>query len=450
MSFPKDFTWGSATASYQIEGAAFEDGKGWSVWDMMVRKANAIHENQVGDEACDHYHRYKEDVALMKQIGLKGYRMSISWPRVLPEGKGKPNSKGLEFYDRLIDALLAAGIQPWVTLFHWDYPYELYCRGGWLNPESPDWFAEYASLLVRRYSDRVSHWMTHNEPQCTLVLGHQDGIHAPGDKLGWAQVLRATHNLLLSHGKAVQALRAGSKGLCRIGMAPVGHTYTPISESKQDVDAARETMFSIPGRTLWNNSWFMDPMFLGKYPEDGVKVFGADMPAINDGDMKTIAQKLDFLGFNNYQDALVKSMPGAGGEIVRRPAWHPRSSLGWNVTPDSLYWGAKFFYERYRLPIVVTENGMANVDWIALDGKVHDPQRIDFLHRYLKGLKRACAEGVPVLGYFVWTLLDNFEWAEGFRQRFGLVYMDYPTQNRILKDSAYWYRDVIASNGAEI
>lgn len=450
MSFPKGFVWGAATAAYQIEGAAFEDGKGWSVWDMMCRKSDAIKDNQTGDVACDHYHRYKEDVALMKQIGLKAFRMSISWPRVIPGGTGTPNPKGLEFYDKLIDELLGAGIEPWVTLFHWDYPYELYCRGGWLNPDSPDWFAEYAALVADRFSDRVKNWITHNEPQCTLVLGHQEGIHAPGDKLGWSQVLRATHNLLLSHGKAVQALRAKSKSACRVGLALAGHVNTPVSESPKDIEAARFVMLSVTEKTLWNNAWFMDPIVFGKYPEDGMKVFAADMPVLKDGDLATIGQKVDFVAFNNYQDSLVKASPSGGHELVTRPAGSPRSHFNWFVTPEALYWGSRFFYERYRLPIVISENGMSNVDWVSLDGKVHDPQRVDFIHRYLKGVKRACAEKIPVLGYFVWTLLDNFEWAEGVRQRFGIVYTDFATQNRTLKDSAYWYHDVIASNGADI
>ena len=450
MMFPKDFTWGVAAASYQVEGAANDDGRGPSVWDMLCRKGGTIWNNQSGDAACDHYHRYKEDVALMKSLGIMAYRLSIAWPRVLPDGTGRVNPKGLEFYDRLVDELLVAGITPWITLFHWDYPYELYCRGGWLNPDSPDWFAEYAKIVVEKLSDRVRHWMTLNEPQCFIGLGHQDGTHAPGDKLGFAQVLRAGHNALLAHGKAVQTIRAASRTKPIVGYAPVGMVSAPASEIAADLAAARNAMFSLTAKNCWNNTWWMDPVFLGRYPDDGQKLYAAEMPPVRDADMATICQPLDFFGVNVYGGQVIRAGSDGRPEPVPVPTGHPITAFGWNVVPESLRWGPRFFQERYKLPIVITENGMANVDWPALDGKVHDPQRIDFLHRYLLQLRRAIADGVDARGYFQWSIMDNFEWAEGYKQRFGLVYVDDPTQRRVVKDSGFWYKDVIATNGANL
>lgn len=459
MSFPKDFVWGAAAASYQIEGAAYEDGKGLSVWDMLCRKPGSIYQGHTGDVACDHYHRYKEDVALMKEIGLKAYRLSISWPRVLPEGIGAVNEKGLDFYSRLIDELLAKGITPYITLFHWDYPYELFCRGGWLNPDSSDWFVEYASVIVEKLSDRVKHWMTFNEPQVFIGLGHQEGIHAPGIRLGFAEVLRAGHHMLLAHGKAVQAIRAHAKTECQIGYVPVGLVRTPASDSPEDIEAARQATFGIAGKHwrpmmsekhCWNNTWWIDPVVLGHYPEDGIEFFGKDVPAIGPDDMQTICQPLDFLGMNSYFGWKVQAGQDGQPENVEFPEGHPQTAYRWVVHPEVLYWGPKFFWERYNLPIFVTENGLSNIDWIALDGEVHDPQRIDFLNRYLLQLQKASADGVNVQGYFQWSLTDNFEWAEGYKERFGLIYVDFPTQKRIPKDSAYWYKEMIASNGGTL
>lgn len=447
MGFPKDFVWGCAAASYQIEGAAFEDGKGWSVWDMMCRKEGAIWNNHNGDVACDHYHRYKEDVGLMKEIGLKAYRLSISWPRVLPEGVGAVNQKGLDFYSKLVDELLAKGIQPWATLFHWDYPLALYRRGGWLNRETADWFAEYTTMVVKKLGDRVKHWMTHNEPQCTIGLGHQSGNHAPGDRLATSEWLQAGHHLLLSHGKAVQAIRANSPVPCQIGWAPFGCAGIPASDSPQDIAAAQAGTYAVTNKNTWNITWWCDPLFFGAYPEDGLKLFGADAPQVCAGDMETIKQPLDYLAFNIYFSPTVRLSAQGRPEIVPEPAGHPLTAYYWAVTPRCLYWAPKFFYERYKLPLVVSENGMACSDWVALDGKVHDGPRVDFLHRYLRELKRAVADGIPVKGYFLWSILDNFEWAEGYKQRFGIVHVDYATQKRTLKDSAYFYRDVIVSNG---
>ena len=452
MSFPQDFAWGAATAAYQIEGAAFEDGRGASVWDMFCRKTGAVANGFTGDVACDHYHRYQEDVKIMQEIGLRAYRMSLSWSRLMPAGVGAVNQKGLDFYQRLIDALLAADITPYITLFHWDYPYDLYCRGGWLNPDSPAWFADYTQVVMDQFSDRVTNWITFNEPMCFVGLGHQYGVHAPGDKLGFAQVLRAAHNVLLSHGKAVQTIRASAKRPAQVGFAPLGRICLPATSRAADIDAARQEMFAVFDKTLWHNTWWMDPVYRGQYPEDDVRLFGTEMPAINAGDMATICQPLDFFAFNTYQGTVIRAGQNGQPEVVPFPegamqtAFFDRTAY-WSVNPENLYWGPKFFYERYHLPIVISENGMANVDWVSLDGQVHDPQRIDFLHRYLREFHNAIQAGVPARGYFLWSIMDNFEWAEAYRQRFGIVYVDYPTQKRILKDSAYWYKNVIASNG---
>lgn len=448
MSFKKDFAWGVATAAYQIEGAAMDDGRGLSVWDMMCRKPGAIKNGENGIVACDHYHRYKEDVKLMKELGIKAYRMSVSWPRVMPEGMGRINEKGLAFYDKLVDELLAGGITPYITLFHWDFPYELYCRGGWLNPESPDWFARYTEVVVERLGDRVRHWITMNEPQCFIGMGLQDGVHAPGDKLGVREVFRAAHHALVAHGKSVQAIRAVSKGGCKVGYAPVGVVKIPVDTKPETIAAARNVMFGMGERLVSNNTWWMDPIFFGKYPEDGLNMLGKNSPHYTESEMRTIKQEIDFLGLNIYTSVEVAvGSDGKAFQKLPRSSGYPCSTVDWLVmTPEALYWGPKFFYERYKKPIMITENGMCNTDWVSLDGKVHDPQRIDFLHRYLRLLKQAAVEGVPVDGYFIWTLTDNFEWAEGYSKRYGLVYVDFESQKRVLKDSAYWYRDVISSN----
>jgi len=447
MSFPGDFVWGAAAASYQIEGAAYEDGKGLSVWDVMCQQPAKIWGGNTGDVASDHYHRFQEDARLMGEIGLKGYRLSISWPRVLPEGVGTINQKGLDFYDRLIDALLENNVQPWVTLFHWDYPYALFRRGGWLNRESSDWFAEYTGVIVDKLSDRVTNWMTINEPQVFTTMGHQYAYHAPGLQLPFSDVLLAAHNSLLAHGKSVQVIRARARTKPSICFVPAGVTAIPATDDPKDIEAARSYMFSVINKNCWNNTWFSDPIFMGKYPEDGIKLFEKDLPEIADGDMETICQPLDLYAFNNYEAPTVRATADGHPETVGYPDGPPLTTMEWRVTPEALYWGPRLFFERYRLPIVVAENGMASYDWIHRDGKVHDPQRIDFLARYLSELGRAIDDGVEVKGYFLWTIMDNFEWAFGYKQRFGIIYVDFATGQRTLKDSAYWYRDVITSNG---
>lgn len=450
MTFPKNFAWGAATAAYQIEGGWNADGKGESVWDAFCRREGATLEGHDGRVACDHYHRWPEDVALMRELGLRAYRFSLSWPRIMPDGDGAVNAKGLDFYDRLVDALLAAGIQPWATLFHWDLPQALYLRGGWLNARMPGWFERYTREVASRLHDRVKHWMTLNEPQCFIELGLRSGLHAPGLKLGWEDVLRAGHHALLAHGRAVQALRAvGGDGL-QIGWAPVGSTRIPATESAADIAAAKQDMFAITHKTAWTNTWWMDPVFRGHYPEDGLRIFGADAPRFTAEEMKVISTPIDFHGLNTYHGALFAAGADGSPKPVPHPAGTPANLYHWPVTFNVLRWAARFFHERYGRPMVVTENGLAGMDWVMADGRVHDPQRIDYLRRQLQGLREAMGEGADVRGYFTWSLMDNFEWQEGYRQRFGLVHVDFATLRRTPKDSARWYREVIQSDGAAL
>ena len=453
MSFPEKFVWGAAAASYQIEGAVHDDGRGQSVWDALCRKPGAILRGDTGEVACDHYHRYAQDVKLMAEIGLQAYRLSISWPRVMPEGDGPVSEAGLSFYDRLVDELLGAGVQPWVTLFHWDFPLDLYHRGGWLNPKSPQWFADYTTAVVERLSDRVEHWFTLNEPQCFINLGHAQGIHAPGVKLPLQQELLAAHHALMAHGRAVQAIRAAAKKTPQVGCAPVGSVCYPVEETPQCIEAAYRASMSVAAMGTFNNTWFSDPALLGHYPEDGLRKFDQHLPdAVRhaEADLDIIRQPLDFFGVNIYQGSPVSV--DEDGQPVHDvlPGDYPRTLIDWPVTPEALRWGPRFLHRRYGLPIVITENGLSNPDWVSLDGKCHDPQRIDFTQRYLLALEQAGEDGVDLAGYFHWSIMDNFEWAEGYRHRFGLIHVDYKTQKRTLKDSAYWYKQVIESHGASL
>jgi beta-glucosidase len=445
--FPDRFVWGAATAAYQVEGAATQGGRGASIWDMLCDKAGAIYGGHDGSVSSDHYGRYRQDIALFQKLGLNGYRFSVSWPRVLPNGVGRPNAEGLAFYDRLVDGLLAAGITPYVTLFHWDLPLDLYHRGGWLNREVADWFAEYAALVVNALGDRVSHWMTLNEPQVFVGHGHYDGRHAPGLTFSLREMLRCGHHALLAHGRAVAAIRAESRGPARIGFAPMGFPKLPASESAADVAAAREAMYSVVQPNHWNLTWWTDPVILGHYPEDGLRLFGKDAPVASSADLEVISASTDFLGLNIYQGAVVRAGAEGKPEVVPTPPGFPLTAFNWPITPEALYWGPLFAYERYEKPILITENGLSCRDSPSLDGRVHDAQRIDFLTRHVRELHRAMASGVPVEGYFHWSALDNFEWADGYKERFGLIYVDYQTGERIPKDSYHWYSQIIASRG---
>jgi beta-glucosidase len=455
-TFPKNFIWGAATAAYQIEGAHDADGKGPSVWDHMARWPGKIFQGETGDIACDHYHRLEEDLDLMKAIGLNAYRFSFSWSRILPEGTGRVNEAGLAFYDRLIDGLLARGIQPWGTLFHWCYPLELHRRGGWLNAESPRWMEEYATVVARRFGDRIGHWLTLNEPQMFMNLGYDVGCHAPGLKLPSSDIVRSIHHVLLAHGRAVQALRTHCAKPAMIGFAQAVTVSAVDPAYAHDPEVLQHAH---DGQFLWQPgaqvakgvSVWCDPVFLRKYPEAFVSHHGGDLPKDWECDLDHIATPLDFCGQNIYAAWGAHSRNAAGG-LVYLPESHfgkgfPKTHFRWPVTPEALYWGPVHFHRRYAKPIVITENGLSCPDWVNLDGKVEDPQRIDFTRRYLRELHRSIRDGVDVRGYFHWSFMDNFEWAEGYEQRFGLVHVDFQTQKRTPKSSAAWYRGIIESNG---
>lgn len=448
MAFPEHFLWGAAAAAYQIEGAAFEDGRGRSVWDDFCDQPGMVEQGHTGEIACNHYHRYSEDVAIMKAMGLAAYRFSISWPRVLPEGVGSMNEAGVDFYDQLTDELLAAGITPYATLFHWDFPSALFAKGGWLNRDSAAWFGEFASLMVQRLGDRVHNWITLNEPQVYIHLGHRDGEHAPGLKLSLSEQLLAGHNTLRAHGKAVEAIRAGTPEPATIGYTGVGRAICPVNMDPATIQAAREGTNSVQADHHFSNTWWFDPVCLGSYPEEGLAAFGADVPDFPDSDLQEINQPIDFIGLNIYQGGMVSVDDEGKSCDVPHPVGHPITTFDWPVVPEALRWGPFFAHERYQLPVYITENGLSSMDWISRDGKVHDANRIDFTARYLEQLQLAIADGADVRGYFHWSIMDNFEWAKGYTKRFGLVYVDYATGERTVKDSGEWYGQVIRSNGA--
>lgn len=453
MEFRSDFQWGAATSAYQIEGAAFEDGKGLNIWDVFCKEEGRIFEGHTGEVACDHYHRFREDVAIMKSLGIKAYRFSINWARILPNGTGKVNERGIQFYNELIDELCAAGIEPYITLYHWELPYELYKKGGWLNEECVNWFGEYAKLVAERFSDRVTHFFTMNEPQCFIGLGFLEGIHAPGLMGPVRDTFQMSHNVLKAHGMAVKMLREYAKQDILIGYAPTGTMSYPDSEKTEDIEAAREYMFGFhePLRHwTWSVSWWSDPVISGNYPEEGLKAYHDYLPEITKEDLRLISQPIDFYGQNIYNGHRIRMGNGGTPEVVGRYDGFPKTALNWPVTPECLYWGPRFLYERYQKPIYITENGLSCHDVISVDGKVHDPNRIDFLTRYLGEMKRASQDGVDLRGYFQWSLMDNFEWHSGYSERFGLVFVDYRNQERIVKDSGYWYRTLIEENGASL
>ena len=456
MGFRKDFVWGAATASYQVEGAAYEDGKGMNIWDVFCREPGHVYEGHTGDVSCDQYHRYKEDVAMMKEMGVKAYRFSLSWARIMPKGTGEVNEKGIDYYNRLIDELLANGMEPYITLYHWDLPYELQKRGGWFNPDMPEWFAQYAKIVAERFSDRVKYFFTINEPQCVVGLGYLTGEHAPGLKMGAYEFFEIWHNVLKSHGRAVQELRANAKQEIRVGAASCGAVYYPVTEEPKDVEAARKVIFGLPDDSLYSCPWSIalwgDPIIFGKYPESIVEKFGEYMPEMTKEDSELISQPLDFFGFNIYNGVPVRADENGDPVRVKRAPGFPRTAMqqGWPMTPECIYWATKFIYERYKKPIYITENGMSSHDWIAVDGKVHDSSRIDYIHRYLQNLKRSAEEGADVLGYFAWSAIDNFEWSWGYSERFGMVYVDYETQERTIKDSGYFYRSISETNGENL
>lgn len=446
-SFPEDFVWGASTSSYQIEGAWDADGKGPSIWDLFAEREGKFWRDQHGRIACDHYHRYKEDVSHMKQIGLGAYRFSLSWPRIIPNGTGSINEAGIAFYDALVDELLENEVEPWVTLFHWDYPYELFLRGGWLNRSSPEWFAEYTRVVVDRLSDRVSKWITVNEPQGFIGLGYRDGLHAPGFKLSLRECLLAGHHALLAHGRSVEVIREHAKLTPFIGWSPAGSVYRPASTSLEDINAAREATNAVYAGNVWNTRWWGDPVVFGHYPEEGLKVYGDAAPKVPKSDFKIIQQPIDFYGSNIFQAPPVTVGVDGIPVAAELSQGEPMSLYEWTQDPDCLYWGPRFIHELYDLPIVITENGCSTLERVSLDGAIHDTNRIDFLVGHLLSLRKAMDEGVDIRGYFHWSLLDNLEWQQGYKHRYGLIHVNYDTQARILKDSAFAYQEIIGTNG---
>lgn len=448
MKFSDSFIWGAATSAYQVEGAAREDGRGVSVWDVFCGKEGKILDGCSGDSACDQYHRMEEDVALMAELGIRSYRFSLSWSRILPDGTGTVNQKGIDYYNRLIDRLKANGIEPFVTLHHWDLPQALQEKGGWLNPNSIVWFADFAKIAAEAFSDRVKYFLTFNEPQCFIGLGYYGDYHAPGLNCSMGEAFRASHHVLKAHGQAVRELRRYGKQPLQIGFAPAGKFTYPRTDRPEDVRAAKKMLTEILPleEWWWSMTWWNDPVFLGKYPENILEKYEGQLPEITREDMELISEPVDFIGQNIYDGRMVEE--GDDGEPVftPEPAGFPHTHIKSPVTPEILYWMPRFLYERYEKPVLVTENGMSNGDLVSADGRVHDGCRIAYLEGYLKNLRKAAAE-VPVKGYFQWSLLDNFEWAWGYQERFGLVYVDYPTQRRIIKDSGYWYKKVIETNG---
>ena len=432
-SFPKDFLWGAATASYQIEGAAREDGRGESVWDRFSGTPGKVRNRDSGDVACDFYHRYPDDVRLMRELGLGAFRFSIAWPRVLPSGRGKVNEAGLDFYDRLVDELLANDIEPFATLFHWDTPQALEDDGGWPARPTASAFVEYTEAVVARLGDRVRYWMTHNEPWVYAWIGHSWGKHAPG-RTSEADAVATAHHLLLSHGWAAEAIRRASPD-AQVGIAlNLAHTY-PASEAPEDEAAA----WRVDGA---GNRWFLDPIFRGSYPADLLDRNELVSPFVLDGDLEAIAAPLDFLGVNNYFRFVVTAADD-GPKLVNPPE-SSVTDMGWEVYPEGLRRLLERVTEDYAPPaIYITENGAAFGDVRGHDGYVHDPERTAYLESHIAAVSDALAAGAPIRGYFVWSLLDNFEWAEGYSKRFGIVYIDYPTLERVPKDSYYWYRDFI-------
>lgn len=445
---PSDFLWGAATASYQIEGAASEDGRGESIWDRFSRTPGKVRDGDTGDVACDHYHRMPEDVALMKELGLGAYRFSVAWPRVIPDGTGQVNAAGLDWYERLVDTLLAAGIQPWATLYHWDLPQALQDRGGWASAETVDSFARYADVVARRLGDRVAGWITHNEPWVAAFVGHYQGRHAPGiTDLGTA--VTAAHHILLSHGRAVPALRAATPSV-PVGITLNLNTVRSASSDPRDQAAARRD-------DGYLNRWFLDAIFGRGYPADMLEAFGDMMPAIGSNDLAEIAAPIDFLGVNNYFPSYVRAVergPGRelGIEHLREAELAARgfeiTEMGWPVAPDAFGELLVRVGRDYQpAAIYVTENGCAFADTVE-DGAVHDPRRTAYLAGHIAALSGAIEAGSPVRGYFVWSLFDNFEWGHGYSKRFGVVYVDYQTQARIVKDSGRWYQELLEAHRA--
>ncbi len=438
-SFPKGFKWGCATAAYQIEGAAKEDGRGETNWDVFSHTPGRTANGETGDVACDSYHRFREDHQLLKALGVSTYRMSLAWSRIFPEGRGKPNQAGIDHYDRVIDDLLGQGIEPYVTLFHWDLPSAL--PGGWQNRDTAKAFADYAGYAAGKLSDRVKHFMTINEFFCFTDLGHKEGRHAPGLKLDPAGVNQVRHHGVLAHGLGVQAIRASAKAGTQVGLADNPSIPVPVIETPEHIDAARKAMREI-------NAAALTAVMEGKYLDSYLAAQGAAAPKVEAGDMKAIGSALDFIGINVYTPNFVRAADNAAG-FVALPALpsSPHMASPWlRVGPEALYWAVRNATDAWKpKAIYISENGCSADDPLT-DGRVDDADRVMYLRNYIGHLQRAAAEGLPIAGYFLWSLMDNFEWADGYGKRFGIHYVDFQTQQRIPKLSAAWYRELIKRN----
>ncbi|HUP27155.1 MAG TPA: GH1 family beta-glucosidase [Chloroflexia bacterium] len=438
--FTEGFVWGAATAAFQIEGSTHADGRGESIWDRFCSLPGRVHNGDTGEPACDHYRLWREDVDMLDEMGVGAYRFSVAWPRIFPEGRGAPNQRGLDFYDRLVDALLERGIAPFVTLYHWDLPQALQDRGGWRSRDTAESFARYADAVVRRLGDRAGHWITHNEPAVAAFHGYLTGEHAPGFR-DWRTAMAAAHNLLLSHGLAMQAIRAAAPRV-QAGITLNLYPFHPASGKGSDEEAAQRG-------DGFQNRWFLDPVLRGRYPDDMLELLGDYVPQPEPGDMQVISAPIDFLGINYYNRSVVESSdanpPLNYSEV--KPKGSQYTDMGWEVSPDALRELLVRLHKEYPLPAYyITENGAAYPDVPSADGKVHDPARVDYLQAHFDAARQALEAGVPLKGYFVWSLMDNFEWAWGYSKRFGIIYVDYKTQERIWKSSALWYRDWIEAN----
>lgn len=440
-TFPTNFLWGSATASYQVEGATKEDGRGPSIWDTFSHTPGKTFQGDTGDVADDFYHRYPSDIALMKDLGIKAFRFSIAWPRVFPTGTGAPNPKGLDFYNRLVDALLASGIQPFCTLFHWDLPQALEDAGGWQNRRTSEAFGVYAGYVAKHLSDRIQHYMTLNEMSSFVEIGYQQGVHAPGLKLDEHGVAQVAHHACLAHGLGVQAIRANSPARTQVGLAESIRACCPAFDAPEHVAAARVAMRE-------ENARYLTAILEGRYTDSYLQRLGAAAPKFTDADMRAIGSPIDFAGLNIYTAVSIRASSEKGYAPVPRPASYPHMASPWlAVGPEALYWAPKLVAETWKVKaIYITENGASSDDVLTPEGQVFDTDRTMYLRNYLTHLQRAVAEGVPVRGYFLWSLLDNYEWADGYEKRFGIVYVDFKTQKRTPKLSAQFYKATIAQN----
>lgn len=439
MRFDSSFIWGAATAAYQIEGAAHEDGRGESIWDRFCRVPGKVANGDTGDTACDHYHRYAEDIALLKELGVDAYRFSIAWPRIIPDGYGAPNQSGLDFYRRLAEELLEAGIRPFATLFHWDLPQSLEDLGGWTSRETAYRYADYVAVTVDELSDLIKDWMTLNEPYASSIQGYYDGSFAPGRNEKPETVAQVIHNLLLAHGLGVDAVKSNCSPGSEVGIVINAFVSLPVSDKPEDIAAAQR-------QCRMENGWWFDPMYKGTYPDGTWMNIDGARPVIHPGDMEIISRKTDFVGLNVYTANFVAddpSSPTGTKQIV--PVDCEVTDMAWPVVPEAIYEAIRWVNEEYKPEkIYVGENGAAYRDIVSSDGNVHDPQRIEYIQRYISELGRAADEECPVRGYFLWSLLDNFEWCQGYSKRFGIVYVDYENANRrIPKDSYYYYRNHI-------